>query len=228
MAAGFLAAVVCALLTDSAAASQVFVLDTLVTGQASTSPSQPALLTVQATTVGPNSVELNFLTNLGAREFVSNVFMNLDPALNPSAFSASHLAGATANRFVFNHDGAIFNGTGGQFDMRVGFQTRNGQRLGTPSGRFSNFSTSSYLLTYTGTGSFTAESFDFRSAHGPNHPEAHYYMGANINSGRPGIPSGRYVQAIPEPGTAVLLGGLAAGLAGFVGLRRGLGRRDSV
>jgi hypothetical protein len=226
-AVGLLAALASCLLTGSAAASQVFVLDTLVNGTAAANQGAGAILTVQATTVGSNAVQLDFLTNLGRQEFIRNVFLNLDSVLNTSQFLTTHLHGATANAIAFTHNGAIFNDTFAFFDVRFGFMGANGSRLGNPAGRQTNFTTSSYLVTYTGTGSFTENSFRFRSAHGPNHPEATYFIGANVRAFQSTTGTGRYVQALPEPGSIVLLGGLAGGLAGGVSLRRLVRRRTA-
>jgi hypothetical protein len=226
-AVGLLAAVASCLVPGSAAASQIFVLDTLVTGTPSANQGGGGIFTIQATTVGSNAVRLDFTTNLGPQEYISNVFMNLAPALNTSQFSTTHLSGATANAVAFTHNGAIFNGTFASFDVRFGFPTVNGSRLGNPSGSHTNFTSSSYLVTYNGTGIFTENSFNFRSAHGPNHPEAQYFIGANVQGIQPGGRSGKYVQSTPEPGSIVLLGGLAGGLVGFVGLRRLVRRRSA-
>jgi hypothetical protein len=225
---GLAAVLASGLLTGSAAASQVFVLDTLVTGSPSANQGgvgSKAIFAITATNAGTNQVRLDFTTNLGPQEFISQTYLNLNPALSASHFSASHLGGATANTVAFTTNGESFSGTGANFDVLFGFATSNGSRLGNSSGSRTNFRTSSYLVTYTGSGTFTEDSFHFRSSPSRNSPQAQYYIGAHVQGIQPGERSGRYVQAVPEPGSIVLLGALMSGLVGCVGVGRLVRRR---
>jgi hypothetical protein len=149
----------------TAKADTIFGLDTPITfgDPGGTAP----YLKLTVTDVATNQVELLFETTLGLGNFVRDVYFNYDTANLTGAFTPQHISGADATDIGFSNNGFDFFLS--DFDIRFRYPTNvNDGRLGNdddPGDGIPWFTTSTYLLTYTPTGSevMDSSSFIFRS-----------------------------------------------------------------
>jgi hypothetical protein len=211
---------------SGASATSIFGLDKAGYMSGSTMDGSPPWLQVSVSRVSNTRLELDFQTKMsGAGEFVSEVYLNVDPKLNLSKLSASYKpnSGAQASVTVAGKDDGIsFPGSHSTFDLEFAFPTANSGRLGNGAG---NFTTSTYYLDYS-PGGLTDGSLSFESTPDKNQTDK-YYLGAHIQ-GMPGGGSAKYgetaapLSANPEPASAVLAGGLllVGAVGGGVGWRR--------
>jgi len=158
--------------------------------------------------------------DLSRSEFVSTWLFNLDPRLDPEGLSITSVGGLAPS--VVRAGADDFRRGGARFDVRIDFPTRNG-----PS-RFGRDDRSEFLISWTGGKApiaLTPESFGLVSA-----GRREIYATAHVQGIGCGDDSG-WVAAtatpettppVPEPGTLLLLGSGALGLAG---LRPGRRRR---
>jgi hypothetical protein len=215
--------VVC-LAPSSAWASEIFTLDTSIDGTkpAGTGP----YLMVTATNLGVNKVELNFQTSLhGAKAFLTQTYLNLDPSLNFLELKATHISGADAGAPEFKEDQFRLGVSHAKFDVLFSFPEHQHGRLGNG---FGNFTSSVYDITYTGEGTIDEQSFSFPST-SDQHQTAAFYLAAHIEGLKNGVDgavgsSAKGGESKPlkdprplEPSSGVLLGGLVLGLVAWVG-----------
>jgi hypothetical protein len=146
---------------------------------------------------GSGSVALTFeATNLVGSEFVSGLYLNVDPAINPTSLSFVNpvKTGSFDTPSISRSTDSYKADGDGYFDILLSFATG-----GSASSRFGAGETLSY--TINGPASLTAASFNFLSSSGnkPGHPIAAHVQGI----GQDGAFSG-WVTA-PEPASLVLL-----------------------
>jgi hypothetical protein len=154
---------------------------------------------------GSGSVTLTFeATNLVGTEFVSGLYLNVDPAISPGSlsFSTPVKTGSFTTPTISLATNSYKADGDGYFDILLSFATGGGA-----SSKFGPAEALSY--TITGPASLTAASFDFLSSSGskPGYPIA-----AHVQSiGECGSGSG-WVTAAPEPSALSLLSLSALGM----------------
>lgn len=159
---------------------------------------------------GTNTVLTVIKSNLqSSNEFITEVNFNVDPTLSLSNLTATPIGGSGS----FSYDGLpilslnnVQGGTGALYDVGVNFDSTN-----KDGGihRFDGQDESWILLTYTGTGTFNANSFNFAEPNKGEFSTAHVQgIGESANQSA-------WITQVPEPSTT-LLGGLGA----FALLRR--------
>jgi hypothetical protein len=158
----------------------------------------------------------NLSDNSGNLEDVQDWLFNLDPALTPSnlSFSLVKKTGAfTTPTITATTDNAQKTQGNVPFDIDVSFAT------GNPSNRFTQGDSITYSITYSGTGTFDANSFAFTTSKGSFGP---FYDSAHIqNTGSNGQGSGDIAATTvttPEPASAVVAA--AAGVLILLSPRR--------
>ena len=173
-------------------------------------------LTVATTNLGANQIQVDLTAErLSDPEYVSEWFLNLDPALNPGdlSVSASWLSGAfnvpAAASLLLAADAYKADGDG-KYDIKVIFDSSDGLTT-----RFTDGDALRLTLTYTGVGSFNESSLIFPSA--PDGGAGPFLAAAHINATGPGDTGSVWVAAVPEPSVATSL--LLAGGA-LLALRR--------
>jgi hypothetical protein len=154
---------------------------------------------------GSGSVTLTFeATNLVGTEFVSGLYLNVDPAINPGSlsFSSPVKTGSFTTPTISRGTNSYKADGDGYFDILLSFSTSS-----SSSNRFDGSNALSY--TITGPASLTAASFDFLSSSGgkPGYPIAAHVQGI----GHCGSYSG-WVTAAPEPASLSLLALSALGM----------------
>ncbi len=168
-------------------------------------------LTVTTTDAGPNVVFVEFTaSNLTGSEYVSEWFLNVDPSLDVSqlSFTLDSQTGFFVVPVVEKlTDGFKADGDG-FFDIRLTFDSS-----GTNVHRFSAGDAIKYSVSSTG-GTVLSSSFSFLSA--PGGGDGPFYSAAHVNSTGVGGLESRWIAAVPEPSSALLL---IAG-AGLLGRRR--------
>ncbi len=161
------------------------------------------------------SVTLTFAAqNLVGSEFVSNLYFNLDPTLDPAqlVFGSITKVGAFDDPAITAGVNAFKAGPDGKFDLQFAFATSG---AGGGSHRFG--AGESMSLTISGIASLVANSFDFLSS--PDGPIGPFPTAAHVQSiGRDGTGSGWVT--VPEPTGLALAGFGAAVLAGGCWRRR--------
>lgn len=164
---------------------------------------------------------------LTSTEFVSQWYLNLNPTLNVSQLTIAYQSGVTTNGAPLKDTNNLKADGDGYYDIRIDFETST-----SSANRFDSGSTSIFLLTYTGTGTFNADSF----AHKSVNQQGQFYSGSFYSAahvqGITGGLSGWQVanktnvvagtNAVPAPPSAIAtISGLAIfGLVGFARLRR--------
>lgn len=192
------------------AASLSFSLDEITTSSGTPGGVAP-WLTVDLDDGGTaGSVALTFTaTGLVSSEFVSDLYLNLDPALDPAELTFS--AGAASGGNGFDLPGiavgvdAFTGGGSGRYDVRFAFTTSN---AGGGTKRFGPGEI--YEITIGGIATLTASSFDFLAA--PSGGNGVHYALAHIQ----GItPNASAFVAAPEPSGIVLVGMIVVVAAGW-------------
>jgi hypothetical protein len=148
-------------------------------------------------------------------EFLSQVYLNLDPSLNPSLISITQDSGIAFTSWAVSEDAYKADGDG-SYDIDIEYPTAN-------SGRLTTGTSSSFTITYDSS-PLSVSSFDYKSTSGGGAGTC--YAAAHVQgippgdaSGWVGSPSGP--SPVPEPSTFVLLlGGVS--LIGFARLRRAI------
>lgn len=202
-----------------AQASVVYDFDTEFSGGTAPSGPAPWITATFSDTSTPGQVKLSITTaGLTSSEKISGVYFNLDPTLVPNDLSFASLNGGpgTVNDSSLQVGENQFMADGdGKYDILLSYPT---------SGvTFSGGDTSSFDITYTGSGTFDAASFYFLSfpagGHGPFHAAAHV-LNTSASGGSDWVAP---VSPVPLPSSLPLL---AAGLFGFAALAFGKSRRD--
>jgi len=159
-------------------------------------PTNPApWATATITDVSPGQVTLTVVASgLTANEKVKDVYLNLDPALNPTLLVSSGFTktGTFTTPTITGSANAYKADGDGYYDIDVAFDTGNSNKT------FDGGEAVSCTLTLTG---LTASSFNFVSSSGGG--QGQYYIAAQLqNLGT----SGQSAWVTPEPATLMLLG----------------------
>lgn len=202
----------------AARASVVYDFNTEFSGGTPPSGPAPWIIATFSDTSKPGQVQLTVTTGgLLSSAKVSALYFNLDPGLNPNDLSFQSLNGAAGtvsySSLQLGENGFMADGDG-KYDMLLSYPT---------SGKtFSGGDTSSFDITYSGSGTFDAASFLFLSqpagGHGPFYAAAHVLN----DDGKNGSGWVAPVSTVPLPPSLPLL---AAGLFGFVALTFDKSRR---
>lgn len=185
-------------LTVAGAANAALVFDSAIEFSGATPPAGAApWLRTTIANAGTDTVTIKFENiNLVGTEFVSKMFLNLDPAMNPADLSfGSPVEVGTFALPTINKGTNLYKADGdGFFDLVFEFATANPQRFGAGES-----------LTYTVTGitGLNENSFNFLSVNGPvgntGYPVAGHVQGIGPN----GADSGWVT--VPEPCSLALL-----------------------
>lgn len=185
-----------------------------------TPPTGPApwLTATFSDTPTPGQVQLTITTaGLTGDEKINGVYFNLDPALNVSDLSFTSLNGGAGtagdSQLQLGEDQFMADGDG-KYDILLSYATSKST--------FSGGDTSSFDITYTGTGAFDAASFYFLSSpaggHGPFYAAVHV-LNTSSSGGSGWVAP---VSPVPLPSSLPLL---AAGVFGFAALTFSKSRR---
>jgi len=160
---------------------------------------------------GANSVRVTISNpNLTGGEFVSEVSLNLDPLLDPTALTFSAVDTSAVASIGFDTGVDEFQADGdGKFDILFDLPPPPGA---FPT-KFTAGETISFDLTYTS--ALTADDFDFGSA--PGGGQGTFHAAAHVQGIGPSDADSGWIGPVPEPGLALLL--VAGALAG-VGIAR--------
>jgi VPDSG-CTERM exosortase interaction domain len=170
--------------------------------------AQPSgFLRVAITDTGtPSTVQITLTSFLQGTEFASDVYLNLDPTLNPSLLTGLVTPTSTTGTFVnptvnlganaFSADG------GGRYDINFAFQT------GPPSARFDNGDSVTYLVG--GITGLDALDFSFLSQP-PNGGNGFHIAAAHIQAITPNSSgsTSSFVSTVPDGGATAMLLGIA-------------------
>ena len=180
--------------------------------------AQPAgSVQVDVTNSGLDAVQLTITSFLVGTEFMSDLYLNLDPALSPVllSFGAPVKFGSFANPGISKSADAFFADGGGAYDIKLAFSTSN---AGGGVQRFNNTDTLTYLIG--GIAGLDENDFKFPAApHGGNgvyqaaaHIQAIIRDADGNTSGFIGTNGGG--NNVPDGGTTVMLLGSALGCLG--------------
>ncbi|MCU0772158.1 MAG: hypothetical protein MUE94_10390 [Verrucomicrobia bacterium] len=189
-----------------------FDLDLVFSGT-NTPPASAAAPWVTATLddVAPNQVlfTLEATGNLTGQENVRQFYFNFDDSLDLGALGFTFLGSSglfTPPAWTLSENNLKADGDG-KYDVRLDFATG-----GNTSDTFNRNESVSYLLTYSGAGSITRESFIYESqpagGHGPFYTAAHVQ---NTLAGGSAWLGAETITYIPEPNSASLLALTALG-----------------
>ena len=210
MRAGALILLCC--VATAARASVVYDFNTEFSGGTAPSGPAPWMVATFSDTSTPGQVQLTITTTgLASMTKISGVYFNLDPNLNPSdlSFQSLNSAPGTINdsSLQLKENGFMADGDG-KYDILLSYPTS-----GTTT--FHGGVSSSFDITYSGSGTFDAQSFYFLSfpagGHGPFYAAAHV-LDTSSTGGSGWIAP---VAPVPVPPSLPLL---ATGLFGFAAL----------
>jgi hypothetical protein len=161
-------------------------------------------LTVATTNLAANQIQVDLTADrLSDPEYISEWYLNLDPALNPGdlSVSASLLSGAfnvpAAASLLVATDAYKADGDG-HYDIKVIFDSSDGTGF-----RFTDGDSLRLTLTYTGAGSFNESSLVFPSS--PDGGTGPFLAAAHINATGLDDTGSVWVAAVPEPSVAMNL-----------------------
>jgi hypothetical protein len=164
---------------------------------------------------GQGTVDLTFAnTNLTDNEFVSGLYLNLDPALTPGnlIFNQIGKIGTFTDPVIGKGINAFKADGDGNYDILFSFATAEGAEMRFGAG-------DSITFQITNIPSLTAQSFSWPSD--SNQPQKQYYMAAHVQSIGPDSGSGWVaatdISTVPEPSSFVLI---IVGLLGLAVLSR--------
>lgn len=161
----------------SQAASITYSLDEITTSSGTPGGTAPWLTVNLDDGDTPGTVQMSFAaTGLVGAEFVSDLYLNLDPALNPADLSFSGGTASGGNGFALPSVDlgidAFLGGGSGRYDVKFEFTTSN---AGGGSQRFGPGEV--FQITISGISSLVASSFAFQSTpsggNGVHHALAH-------------------------------------------------------
>jgi hypothetical protein len=144
--------------TSVEAATYIYNFGNVLRG-ASPRPASPPWITAQFTDVGPGQVQMTVTTShLTRRESVGSLFLNLDPALNPSllVFNRLNSTGSFKGPKIRAREDGFNVPDAGQFDLRFQFAG-----FGSSRRQFGNGDQVTYLIS--GIPELNASSFGFDS-----------------------------------------------------------------
>lgn len=187
-------------------------LNTLISG---TSPGG-SLSWISATfiDVGANDVQLTMTaSNLTDTQFISGLYFNLDPGLDPSLLSftpGTNPVGTTTITQTYPSGCCKADGDG-FYDFRFNFPTAN-----NPMGdRFQSGESVVYNISYTGSGSIDVNSFNFLSSPGGgtgNYKVAAHIQGINGDDSTSGWVATATVVPEPISSTLFIIGSALLGI----------------
>ena len=203
----------------AAHASVVYNYNTEFSGGTPPSGPAPWVSATLTDTSTPGQVRLTITTGgLTSSEKIGGLYFNLDPGLNVGDLSFSSLNGrpGTVNYSSLQLGEDAFKADGdGQYDILFSYSTSGAT--------FTGGDTSSFDITYSGSGAFDAASFYFLSTpaggHGPFYSAAHV-LNTSSSGGSGWLAP---VSPVPLPPSLPLL---ATGLFGFAALTLGKSRRN--
>ena len=219
MRAGALVLLCCT--ATAARASIIYDFNTEFSGGTAPSGPAPWIVATFSDTSTPGQVQLTVTTSgLASSTKISGLYFNLDPSLSPNDLKFQSLNGAPGtisdSSLQLKENGFMADGDG-KYDILLSYPTS-----GTT---FHGDDTSSFDITYSGSGTFDAASFYFLSfpagGHGPFYAAAHVLDTSSTGGSGWVAP----VAPVPLPPSLPLL---ATGLFGFVALTFNKSRRGSM
>lgn len=187
----------------SAAQTLSFNLDTVTESNVVSPEGNAPWVTTTMNDLGLNQVELLITLNLIGDEFMSNLSLNINPALlvNDITFSGVSTVGQFSLPTITQSTNGVNGGQATRFDLGFDFSTSNASN---GSRRFNNTDTLRYVMTYSGAGSFTSQSLNYFDDTDTNTVIAHI-QGIGCDATSAWITGGP-PENIPEPRAAMLLG----------------------
>lgn len=153
---------------------------------------------------GPNDVRVTISNvNLTGVEFVPGVYLNFDPALDPTLLSFAAVSASAVGSWAFSTGADAFQADGdGKFDIALA--------LPTSGNRFTAGESLVFDLSYTS--AISAGSFDFLSA--PGGGNGSYHVAAKVQGIGEDEEGSGWIGDVPEPALLGLLGAAAVALMG--------------